>query len=301
MSKTNIPLVPVNPREVGPVDLAREFGRVAGEWLDENTRELIGGTVAIVVVVILAHAFTPWDFTWPHPPNILFIGFALTVTFGPAGWFYGSKTAEGLRYNETVLISQQDPITGDQRLVHLQPDTFREMRVFTHNGKERDRSFLHSVVINGRRGFEVDVYHEGANAAVASWQAGVSNSQLRQDRKRIKKVKTKMEKEVDKALEVITNHVENVRTGVQEVSMQLIAQTEEVELPGEHSLHERLSDRMDDVDMSSMLGGIPDDSDGLDVIEQIDAMDVEDDAGSGDDGQDSESVEVEITDGGEDS
>jgi len=300
---TKVPLVPIDPTKVGPVDLAREFARRGSRFVDKNSTELIGGATLIVIATIAAHVMTPWEFTVPGVPNILVVGFVLMVVLGLPSWFTGKYLAAGLRYNDTILVSQQDPMTGDQQLVELQPDTFRDMRVFTHNGDERERSYLHEVVINGRRAYEVDVYHEGENAAVASWQAGVPNTALRQDRKRIKKIKTTLEKEADKALEALTNHVEHVRTSTQEVSMSMIAQVEEVELPGDHSLHERLTERMDEVDMSEALLGIPEDSDGRAVLDDLDG-DVPDrnldEHGSADaDDADEDVVEVEITDGGE--
>ncbi|WP_336331134.1 hypothetical protein [Haloarcula sp. CGMCC 1.2071] len=249
MSDASIPLVPIDPREVGPVTFIRLRYRALRSVVLDNAPWAIVSTVALVALL--------WHFevSVPEVPDWVLVGaISMTVASGPAallGWRLGA----GLWSPETVLISVQNPESGNQRLMQIEPDRFNEMTVINNNGKRRGSDFLKAVRINGSRAYEVDSYDADRNIAVASWQAGVTNSEIRRDRAEIRNIKTSLEEEADKALELLANHPNILRKQAREVSNRLIRVAEGVEVPEGGQLHERLSDMLDESDPSDQLLG----------------------------------------------
>jgi hypothetical protein len=234
-------------RETGPFELARNLLDDARAFGRENAPYVIAAAVVIVV------ASWHYDISLPEVPTwakVSLLGFILAV---PIGTVTGVKLARALHSPDTKLLSVQNPVTGDQELVHIAPDRFEDMTVMNHNGDERDRTFLHEVVINGRRAYEVDSYEREENLAVASWQAGVPNTAIRKDRAQIKNIKTDLEKQADKSLELLANHPEIIRKQGALVANRLVEVAERVESPGADGLHEELGDVLDAADPSEEL------------------------------------------------
>lgn len=236
-----------DPRETGPLDLLRSWRFRLGRFADDNSTECIIGFVLLVLGVWY------FDVGFPTLPNWMLVGIAATAFAAAPSLWLGWRLAKELYEPDNVLLSVQNPANGDQDLVWLAPERFDALEVLNHNDKKRDRGFLHEVLVNGRRAYEVDRYDREENVAVASWQAGVSNSAIRRDRSEIKRIKTSLEQEADKALELLANHPDILRQQAREVSNRLVKVAEGVEVPQGGNLHERLSDLLEEADPSEDL------------------------------------------------
>lgn len=242
-----LPFLPFDPREVGPFELAKAKLSGIKRVSEDNAPYLIIATVVLVALGL------HYGVSIPRPPNVLILVAIATVVATLVGYPVGIKIGRGLDETETILLSEQNPINGSQRLLRLAPHRFEDMEVENHNGETRSQSFLKTVVINGEKAYEVDSYDTETNTAIASWQAGASNSSIRADRNQIKRIKTSLEEEADKALELLTSHPEILRKQATEVSMEIIRVAEEVEVPGGGQLHEELSASLDEADPSEEL------------------------------------------------
>lgn len=238
-----------DPTETGPLDLAAMASDRVRTFVDENSRVLVLATA--LVVVASWHYDVPLRV--PTIPTWALVMLATAVAASPVAWWAGVRLVRWLYDPDHVYISEVNAASGDQRLLRISPDRFDELTVYNHNEERRERDFLHEVRINGKRAYEVDSYDREQNVAIASWQAGVTNVEIRQDRSRIKSIKTVLEREADKALELIVNHSDHVRAVAREVSMDLIRVAEEGELPDSDALHERLSERLDEANPGEQL------------------------------------------------
>lgn len=249
-----------DPRETGPLDLFEQ----ARAWISDVIETY--GTVLIASATVLIAVAWWQEVQVPTVPTWLKLAAYTSLLASGSAWVVGKRLARWVHTPDDVLLSVQNAKNGDQRLIRISPDRLDSMRILNHNGEQRDREFLHKPVINGRTAYEVDHYHVEQNTAVASWQAGVSNSQIRADRASIDRIKTKLEREADKALELAANHSAIVREHATEVAHYLIATVEGVEVPHEDGgtrLDDRLSDLLDEADVSDqLLGG--GDGDGAD-------------------------------------
>lgn len=255
---TDIPYVPFDPTEVGPFELVGQKWAQIKRFVDDNTPWVIAGTVVIVV------AWWHFELSLPDPPNWFWVaalgGLVATITV----WPVSKKVAEALHSPDVVLLSEQDPISGDQQLRWMSSDRFQDMQILNQNGREVTEEYLKNVIINGRMAYEVDTFHEERNVAIASWQAGVSNSEFRRDRAQIKKVKTDLEREANKALEILANNPDVVRQMGADVANDIIRVVEEVENPNGAKLHERMTETLEDAEHSDELLGNDSDEDGHD-------------------------------------
>jgi len=254
--------LPINPREHGPVDLARMANDRVRAFVDENALPLI------LAFALLTVGAWHYDVSLPRLPNWLLVGILATVVAAiPASWT-GWKLGKALHKPTHVLLSVQNPANGDQKLVWLAPERFDSMRVLNHNDKLRERDFLHEVRVNGRRAYEVDQYNAEQNVAVASWQAGVSNSEMRRKKSSIQRIKTTLEEEADKSLELLANHPDILRQQAREVSNRIVKVAEGVEVPQGGELHEQMGKILEEADPSEdLLEGTSDLQNGLDEDE----------------------------------
>lgn len=284
MSQTRIPFVPFDPTEVGPLDVLSAARYRTRSFVNEHAKVLIPSGVVLVALLVWAHV--EHGLSWPGLPNWLKAGLLGSGVMLPWAYIVGSKLAKGLHRDDSVILSVTDATNGDQDLLRISPDTFDRMTVLNHNDKERGREFLHIVRINGVAAYEVDRYDADKNVAVASWQAGASNREIRRDRRVIKRIKTTLEREADKALEALVNHPEILRKQTSAVANRIIAVAEEVEQPGASGLHDELSDLLDEADPSQAL--LDDDED----VDDDGLVKLKDDDGG------SDMVDVAVTDGG---
>jgi hypothetical protein len=285
MSDTDLPLVPVDPRETGPIDVVASIRSSIGSFVSDNA--------PWVIVSITSIALGVWylDVAIPSLPSWVVVGLGASAFAAPFAALTGFKLARALYSRETVLLSIQSAESGDQKLLHIAPERFADIEVRTHNDVERERSYLHEVTINGRRAYEVDRYDPEDNLAVASWQAGVSNSEIRRDRKQIERIKTDLEEEADKAMELLANHPDILREQTREVADEIIRVAEGVEVPSGEGLHETLSETLAQNDPSEDLLSEDSTSDAdADHVEQDERVDL--------DGDDVESVVERAANGG---
>lgn len=247
---TQLPLIG-DPKRRGPVDIVREWHERAQEFVDEHAKILIP-TVAVVFLGLVALVVTQ-DLSMPEVPNWVWVALIVSVIAAPYGYLLGSRLAKGLYSADVELLAIQKPVSGDIKLLTVDPDRFDDMDVVTHNGKIRDTDFLKSIRVNGVRAYEVDAYVPDRNTAVASWQAGETNSSIRAQKRQIKRIKTDLEREADKAMELLANYPEILRKHAQEIANRLIKASVGIELPEGEKLHERLSDTIEDADPSEDL------------------------------------------------
>jgi len=270
-----------DPRETGPLDLFAQARDRVSQVLDTY------GTVLIASATVLIAVAWWQGVQVPTLPNWLRIALITSALASGSAWVVGKRLARWVHTPDDVLLSVQHAKNGDQRLIRISPDRLDTMRILNHNGEQRDREFLHRPQINGRMAYEVDRYHVEQNTALASWQAGVSNSEIRADRASIDRIKTTLEREADKALELAANHSAIVREHATEVAHYLIATVEGVEVPhedGGQRLDDRLTDVLDQGDVSEQLLGGGDGDGRLD--EDRDRDETDGDASNG-------SVEIE--------
>lgn len=267
MNNPRVPGIPFDPREKGPFEVASDAASWTKRKVDENTLEFAALGVAVLGLLLWFKPEVPTLPTW-----VLVAGIASALSSGTA-WSVGKGIAEALYSPNSVLLKEVNAMNGDTGLIEVSPDRFEELRVVNQNGKARDRDFLHLITVNGRRAYEVDRYHAEANVAVASWQAGVSNSEIRRNKSAIKKIKTTLEQEADKALEVMANNSSLLRKQASLVANRLIAVAEDVEVPNGGGLHEEMSSMLEEEDPAEAL--LDARSDGLEQVDGDDTDDVD--------------------------
>lgn len=245
----DLPLLPIDPTEVGPRDLAQQAVADARETIGANP--YVSGGIAAVSLGIWAWA----GFWTPSLPNWLKVAILASLAAGLIAWYLGKGLGDGLHSVDDVLLSQQNPLTGDQQLTRVSPSRFADMDVVNRQGVEKDRQYLHTVVVNGVQAYEVDRYYPDQNTAVASWQAGVSNSEMRRKAAAIDRVKGDLEREANKSLEVLANNPDIVREQTAQVANRLIQITEGIETPADGGLHDMLAESIDEADPSKDLIG----------------------------------------------
>lgn len=269
--------LPFDPRMTGPVDLAVSAWRRVKAFARRNERELIVSTVVIIGIQAVVWAeWEMWFLKLPQLPSWILVAIGAFVFFAPfaipIGWFGERWLAE----EETVLVSVQSAVTGDQHLKHLTPTAFDEMTILDSRGEERSRDYLEVVRVNGRRAYEVQDYDPDANVALASSMAGRSNSEIRRDREEIGAIKTDLVREADKAVEFMVRASGILRKQGEQVANEIVRIAEDVELPQGSQLHDSLIEARQEADPTDDLlgGGYEDDEDEKDPETVEEAEDV---------------------------
>lgn len=273
---TSIPLVPFDPTEIGPIDLAKAKSRDLWAFLDEHAIVVIPSATLLLVAALY------FGVSIPEIPNWGWVAIVVCVIFAPYAWFLGKGVASGLYNRDVELLSIVNPASGDQRLILVHPDRFEEIEVINHQGERRGADFLKRIRVNGVHAFEVDDYSEEQNIAVASWQAGETNASIRRQKVQIRRIKTSLEEEADKALELIANHPHILRQHATEVANRLVKVAEGIEVPEGGKLHESLSETIEEHDPSEELLDSPLDHVDLDADSSgSSTSDPDDDGGDG--------------------
>lgn len=256
----SIPLIPFDPRVVGPVDIVRSQYLGLMQWIDENPLASTAGAVGTFAIVVWA--VVEGGISIPQPPNWLWVAVFTGALASVSAWYLGKPLAKGLYNPDMELVSVQNPKNGNQELIQLRKDRFRAMTVRKQPsedeevGEEVDLDYLHTVVINGQTAYEVDSYDPETNTAVASWQAGVSNSEIRRKKSEIDYIKQELESEADKAVELLANNPQILRKYGAEVSNRIIRVAQGIEVPDGQGLHQDLGALVDKHDPSEdLLGG----------------------------------------------
>lgn len=282
-----IPFLGVDPTEVGPREYVGERFRAARDWASQP---IVAVGLAVALVALIVGAWSA-DVSVPTIPNWFWVGVFATPFASAAAWIVGARLTSEIYEPESVVISELNVYNGDQKLIQLRPETFSETTVVNHRGEEVGRERLREVMINGTRAYEVDQYDPVLNVATTSWQAHRPNAEIRQDHNTIEEIKTEQDYEIDKAYDLLSHHTGIVREMLSDFSNQMVRVAEDVELPqGEEpgGLHEKMHDRLDDLDPSDEL--MKDNFDGHDRA-------TSDASSSGSDSVDSDdAVEVELDD-----
>jgi hypothetical protein len=223
-------VLPFNPRSRGPRDVIQD-GR---DWIYRWRLWMLGavgiGMAAIYLLGLPSPSVPPWA-----DVALVAGGIALAL-----GYPIGKRVASLFSNPDFYVIDQLDAKTGDQLTLLLSPERFQDLVVVDHEGTERSSNYLSKKNWNGHSAWEVDRYYPSLNTAVASWQAGATNKELREWSRKVDRVKTDLEKEANKAIEAQVNSEEEARKQAAEVSNYVIAATEGVMTPGEGDLVDRL-------------------------------------------------------------
>lgn len=223
-------ILPFDPRTTTPV----EAGKMGLGWIAARRWWFVGG------IVILGLAIYFFEIPVPDLPawaDVVGAGLLIAVVVGLP---VGLRLGEIFAIQEGKVISQLDPIDGDQDLLLISMDRWRDLEVYDQTGQSRSRSFLEEVVINGAAGVEVDRYYPQENVAVASWLAGETNRDLRSYEQAVDRIKTQLEEEANAAIESEINAEEEGRRRGAEIGNYLVAVYEDIVEPGERDLAETL-------------------------------------------------------------
>lgn len=273
-------LLPWDPRTKGPRDLVDD-GR---GWVFRHRIYLLLGFLIAVVGTV---AMVEW-FGLPSPSLPVWWDVAAVAggIAGVAAYVAGKRTGKLFSNPDFMILDQLDAKTADQLTIKISNERWQAMTVYSHDGEERPTSYLKRKTWNGRPAVEVDRYYPRANAAIASWQAGASNRDLRRFETKVDTVKTELEAEANKAIESRVNAEEHARKQAQEAINELLAVYEGVTQPTESDLSDRLGDigstetesseqKLDDVEQK--IGLVPDsnghrngdDGDGDDALSRL--------------------------------
>jgi len=174
------------------------------------------------------------------------------------------ELAEGIHDPDAVYISELNTYNGDQRIIKVAPERFREATIVNHHwdpGEEPmeeaivGRERLHRVRINGIPCYEVDRYDPVLNVGVCSWQAGRSSIDIRQDHEEIKSIKTEMEDQVDTVYEVLSRETQIIRQATAMQTNKIVAMAQDSELPEEAEIgsHQTMSDLFEEQGLNEDL------------------------------------------------
>jgi len=254
-----IPIIGVDPYEIGPWDLVRLKASQLREWSKQPIVSV--GLVASGVLLLIG----AWQsgIGWPGIPNWGWVALVSSGLGIGASWFVGKDLAAELHNPDMVHLSVLNVYSGDQRIVKVPPETFADATIVNHQwdggeptedhtvGRER----LKEVMINGIRCYEVDSYDPVLNVAKTSWQAHRSNNDIRTDHDEIEHIKTEQDYQIDKVYELLANETQTIRAAVAVQANKLIRVAQDVELPegSDIGVHDSLNELFDDQGLADDL------------------------------------------------
>lgn len=246
---TKLPSPPFDPRRVGPVDLVVDTSRRLHSWADENSNYLIAGAVVTIVTQAFVYAkYDVWFLGLPTLPNWFLVMLGVAIFAAPIASVVGVLLGKGLYRDDTIMLSEQNAVSGDQRIRHVSPERFEAAYIINQNAEKRDRGYLQKVMINGREAYEVDAYDAENNRIIASSMAGRTNREIRADRTAIPKIKTDMEREVDEAVEFKINFRDIVRERAATVANWIIKTSQGATIPEGEEMFDEMQESLKEVD-----------------------------------------------------
>lgn len=241
--------LPFDYRRVGPVDLVVEASRRSHAWANAHSVHLIVAAVVLAVVQAVVYAkWGAWFLTLPTLPNWFLVGIGVLIFAAPLASLSGVLIGRALYRDDTVMLSEQNAVSGDQRIRHVSPERFESALVVNQNGEKRDTDYLQRVRINGTEAYEVDAYDADGNRVIASSMAGRTNRQIRADRTAIPKIKTDMEREVDEAVEFKINFRDIVRERAATVANWIIKTSQGSTIPKGDEMFDEMQESLQEVD-----------------------------------------------------
>lgn len=244
-----IPLFGVDPTVVGPIELAKRRYRAFVQWAQQPIISLglllVGGGLLGSLIV--------YDVSIPSIPNWAVVAVLSMIPGSLIALKYGSELADGLHEPEAVYLSELDTITGDQSIIRLSPERFRDVTVVNHNWDPNEepmeeaivgRERLQRVNINGIEAYEVDHYDPVFNVAECSWMVERSSINIRQDHSEIQSIKTEMEDQIDTVYDILARETQIIRQGISQQVNEIIAVAQDSELPEEAQIgaHQTMSE-----------------------------------------------------------
>lgn len=244
--------LPFDPREKGPMEVLHDIRR----WMRDRWY--------IVLAAVLVVYGAEYLFGIPRPslPEWYDVAVVAGGIAAGAGVLVGLKVGRFFATPDYRVLSQLDAKSGDQDLLKISMERWRDMTVVDHEGDHRGRAYLTEVVINGHPAVECDRYYPSINTAIGSWQAGASNADLREYKRKVDIVKTDLEKEANQAIEAKVNADERARQQAKQTNNYLLAVVEGVLEPGSSTLSERLEqlqERDDSESHEDLLTGLEQD------------------------------------------
>ena len=218
--------LPFDPREKGPKDVFDD----SVAWIRARRFWVAGAIAAIGAlhywVGIEIPSIPPWG--W--------VAIATAPFAVPIGLWLGVRVGKVLSPSKGKLVSQLDGKDGQQELLRISEERYRDLRVIDHDSNDRPRDYLRDVTINGEAAIEADVYYPSHNVAVSSWQAGASNKDIRAHEHEIDQIKTEMDRAANEGLKTAMEGPQEVAAGVRHHSNVLIGAVEGVLTPAEVDL-----------------------------------------------------------------
>lgn len=277
-----LPIIRLDPTEIGPFELARAKWESLKEW----ARQPIISVALVLAAVAMVVAAWRFDVSIPEIPNWGWVAIGAFALAAVPSWIIGQKITEELYSPPRITLSVLNVYNGDQRLVNLSPERFEDMTIVNHRGDEIGSERLREVLINGSRAYEVDIYDPVLNVATTSWQADRSNAEIRHDHATIREVKTEMDYEIDKIYDLLSQYPNAVRESLRDHVNEMVMISQDIQLPESvnRSLHDRVSERIEELDPSEEL-----------IQDKLDGKEAADDS---DGDVDRDNVEIAIEDGG---
>jgi len=292
-------LVPWDPRTTGPKDIVDDVR----SWLYRYRLYFLAVILAAGAIVYLTGLPSP---SLPEWWDVALVAGGIAAGLG---YVAGKRTGSIFSNPDYMILDQLDAKTADQLTIRISNERWQDLRVLNHNSEEKPASYLKRKTWNGEPAVECDRYYPEENVAVASWQAGATNKDLREFETKVDSVKVDLEAEANKAIEARVSAEEQARNQAQEVVNELLEVYEGVTQPVDSNLVDRLgkvgSENPDTSDakledVEAMLR-----AEGVDTNGHAEADDLEDDAISTQLLERAEEVKVELDprsdDGGEDS
>lgn len=246
-SDASLPLVPVDPRDVGPQQLAAQWIGWGRSLLDRYSREIL--LTSVVTVALMWH----FGIGLPRVPDWLLVGVGGVVFMAPPALIIGFWTAWGLYRPDSILVKEIDAASGDTRLLRLSPERWDDLDIVSPNGKRRGREFLERISVNSVPAYEVDRVDFGRDLVIVSDMAGRTKTQIRRDREEIYRAATELEREADKSLTMMLRSPSILRRLGRRLSRHMTEAVERVEDPTDESLHEEFMQIVDDANPAEDL------------------------------------------------
>ena len=263
-----IPIFNVDPREVGPIELLRAKLDRYRQWASEPIITL----AHIGAIALIGYGWIQSGASLPEIPNWGWIALGTMLLGTIVAWRISGRLAAELYNPDMVRLSILDAYSGDQKLVKVPPEHFADATIVNHDwsGEEPTddvivgRERLHTVIINGKKHYEVEKYDPVLNVARTSWQADRSGNEIRTDHDTLTHIRTEMEEQVDTVYEVLARETQVIRKSTAMQVNKFIAAAQDSELPeeAEVSSHQSMRDLLEDegVDRDLLDEQAPDDA-----------------------------------------
>ena len=217
--------LPFDPAETGPLDLlGAGIARIESRLVETIAALAILGVIYAYLAV--AHGIEPSIPTWVWV-SILGGTLAVILTAYPL-----KKLIDWLWTEETHVLVDLNPRSGDISVWELSGDKWSELTVLDRRGVERELDYLHEIRLrSGGGAHEVDGYSPEQNVAVGSWMAGAQDRDIRRHERMVNIVKRRLSQEAEISVDELINAPEAIRQVGGTVVRELVSTAERIETP----------------------------------------------------------------------